>query len=144
MRIPFPDEILEPKQCGLVDFVQRGRELMAQGHFQDVADYVLSGRALPQGDNDDPIDIDDEGDDERRVFLNALQGVDNGSLEHCELKGDFDSLIGFSDTIPLLCPLGIYPVPDFKKTLKKPIHIDLEVRRLQVRLGSLGRGMSAC
>ena len=80
---------------------------------------VLAGRLTVAGE-------------ERRVFINPRQNAVFPTKEQCTLTGDFDSLIGFSKSLPLRVPVGIYPIPDFKFTLKSTIHVTLPVPYNQV------------
>ena len=61
-----------------------------------------------------------------QVLRDALPGswID----DNVEITRDFDSLIGFSTTLPLRCPLSIYPVVPFKDTLTKAVHVEYNLR----------------
>ena len=66
--------------------------------------------------------------EERRVLLNPRRGAVFTRHDDVTLRGDFDSAAGFSASrIPLRCPLAVYPVPIFKETLTKSIHIALTI-----------------
>ncbi|OJT03953.1 hypothetical protein TRAPUB_5363 [Trametes pubescens] len=110
----YPDEILPALQLSLSGLLARTRPLISQGHSDDFVELMLAGRLPVNGQ-------------EHRVFVNAAQGMEPASLPDCRLVGDFDSLIGFTTRLPITVPLSIYPVPSFKHTLKKSLHIDMEV-----------------
>ena len=121
----YPDEYLPPLQLGLEDLVTRGAEYLGEGTSAGVDKFIkliLAGRAT----------IDHE---EHRVLVNASQGDDTMVYrDEVTLTGDFDSLIGFSKTLPLRTALSVYPVPSFKHTLTKPIHVTWQIPVHQVSL----------
>ena len=95
----------------------RAKDFLSSGEYDDVDSFMelmLAGR----------LEVEDEP---RRVMVNARQGVAHPRLPEATVTGDFDSLIGFSKNLPLRCALSVFPVPDFKLTLKKSIHLELEV-----------------
>ena len=118
----FPDEFLPPIQVGLPDYVDLGRAFLDEGTAEGVEKFinlVMSGRLQ-------------QSDDIYRVLLNARQGAVIPQIEDCTITLDFDSLQAVTPDLPLTCPLSIYPVPDFKYTLKKPVHITFPIRIQEV------------
>ncbi|KAI9068787.1 hypothetical protein FKP32DRAFT_1671925 [Trametes sanguinea] len=110
----YPDEILPQLQLGIADLVARAKAALDAGFSDDFVSLMVAGRATVDGDD-------------HRVFLSGYQNVQPASLEDCTLTGDFDSLIGFTPRLALRVPLSIFPVPSFKHTLKKPVHISIPV-----------------
>ena len=104
---------------GLLQFVTQAIEFLDEGTPESVdrfLDLVLAGR----------VKYDDE-DVQHRVLINAVQEAVHPTMNDVQITGDFDSLIGFTKTLPLKGPLSVYAVPDFDKTLKKSVHITLPV-----------------
>ena len=125
-----PDEWLEPQTLSLQQFVQRSLEFFqelehSQTGFDNFLKFTLAGRLQ-------------EGESQRRVLVNPRHGGTILDRSCCTLTGDFDSLIGFTDTLPLKVPLAVYPVPSFKDTLSKTIHLKLEIRQRGVRSMYIG------
>lgn len=59
----------------------------------------------------------------KRLNLNARQSADIPTLDQCTIARDFDSIIGITDTLPYTAPISIFPVPSFKDTLTKKVHL---------------------
>lgn len=111
----YPDDLLPATQVGLSEFNSLAQDMLDAGHTDDYVKLILGGRVWDE-------------DKETRVFMNALQGCEPARLSNCTLTGDFDSLIGFSPRLPIAVPLSVFPVPNFKFTLKKPIHIEIPLK----------------
>ncbi|KAL7283872.1 hypothetical protein ACG7TL_001142 [Trametes sanguinea] len=124
-----PDEHLRPLQLGLPDLLEKAKSLLDQGFTDDFVRLMLAGR----------IELNDE---QRRVFVNAIQRSSPARSEDCTLTGDFDSLIGVTRSLPITVALSIYPVPSFKYTLTKDVHITIPItirqQQKQVPLHRLG------
>ena len=62
-----------------------------------------------------------------QVLRDALPGswID----DNVEITRDFDSLIGWSEDLPYEIPLDVFPVPNFRNTLTKSIHLKHPVVR---------------
>ena len=116
----YPDEFLRPIDLGLPQIVHRAQQFLEEGSVESVDKFIelmLSGRLTVNGE-------------ERRVLLNPRRSAVFPSSNEVSLRGDFDSGGGFSSTtIPIQCPLAVYPVPIFKETLTKSIHIALTIVR---------------
>ena len=84
--------------------------MLTDGHTDDFTKLMLAGRVV-------------EDEEERRVFLNALKGLPDTEQTTCKLTGDYDSLLGFTKHLNLVVPLTIWPVPSFKYTLWRSLHI---------------------
>lgn len=114
----YPDEFLRPIQLGLGQLVDQAQLLLEEGSEESVDKFIElmhSGRLTVNGV-------------ERRVLLNPRRGAVFPRRDDVALRGDFDSAGGFSASrIPLRCPLAVYPVPIFKETLTKSIHIALTI-----------------
>ena len=112
----FPDEYLPPIHLSLANLVDHARGFLDEGTPDAVDKFItlmVAGRLPVEGV-------------EHRVIVNAPSGL--RSLQDQQyMTGDFDSLIGFSKHIPLSCPLSVSPIPNFKFTLKKSIHMTLTV-----------------
>lgn len=146
MPAKYPDEVLPPLQVGLPDLVTYARELHEDKATDDLIELMLAGRHYLPDDGDDAADWEGSNASSsgpayipHRVFVNAAQAVPSGQSGECSLKGDFDSLIGFSNRIPITVSLAVFPVTTFKLTLKKPIFIDMVVKR-----GGVGRNVILC
>ena len=119
----FPDEFLPPMQVGIPQYVDLGRQFLDEGTPEGVdkfIDLVMAGR----------LHLHDEL---YRILVNARQGAIVPAIEDCTITLDFDSLQAVSPDLPLKCPLSIFPVPDFKYTLRKPVHITFPIRIQQVK-----------
>ena len=120
----FPDEFLSPVQMGIGQYIDHGRNFLDEGTPNGVDKFlnlVLAGRLY-------------RDDDECRVLINARQGAIVPTLDDCNITVDFDSLQSIAPNIPLKCPLSIFPVPDFKYTLKKSVHITFPIRTREVSI----------
>ena len=109
----YPNEFLRPVQLGLTDFVDYAKGFLEENTPDAVDNFinlVLAGRLSLAGE-------------ERRVFLNALQGAKTPSLDDVTLTGDFDSLIGLSRDLPYTTSFSIFPVPPFRDTMKADNHL---------------------
>ncbi|KAJ3017269.1 hypothetical protein NUW54_g622 [Trametes sanguinea] len=109
-----PDEHLRPLQLGLPDLLDRAKTLLNQGFTDEFVLLMLAGRTEEDGDR-------------RRVFVNSIQQSSAARPNTCTLTGDFDSLIGVTKKLPLNVPLSIYPVPSFKFTLTKDVHVGIPI-----------------
>ena len=114
----YPDEFLRPITLGIPQVVNHAQRFLEEGSVESVDKFIelmLSGRLTINGE-------------ERRVLLNPRRSAVFPGSDDVTLRGDFDSGAGFSaTTIPIRCPLAIYPVPVFKETLTKSIHIALTI-----------------
>ncbi|TFY53993.1 hypothetical protein EVJ58_g9127 [Rhodofomes roseus] len=75
---------------------------------------------------------------EERLFVNARMGHampeyvehfdDPPDATHYGVTRDIDSMFGMTRDLPYTCAIHVYPVCDFRQTLKKDIHITWPVR----------------
>lgn len=112
-----PDEFLPPLRLGLSELVSHAQTLIEEGTEESIDNFIklmLAGR----------FNVDGE---EHRVIVNPRQGAVYPTPQMISMRGDFDSLVGFSSRLPIKRPLSVYPVPSFADTLTKPLHIELRV-----------------
>ncbi|KAJ3529717.1 hypothetical protein NM688_g7814 [Phlebia brevispora] len=120
----YPDEELPYEQQSIVEFNANASELYAAAGLNGTAeDYEDVGRVLPflrfvlAGRKTNEAEAEDV-DARTRVNINAREDDEGGDDEEFTLTRDFDSVIGMTKMLPFTEPLYIYPVPNFKFTMK--------------------------
>ena len=110
----YPDEYLPVLCLGLDDFNRRAFSFLEQENFPQFIGLVLGGRTMDNGKL-------------HRVVINPI--LSSASLmKSVKLTryGDVDSVIGVTTQLPFTCPISIYPVPLFNRTLQKNVHVQYE------------------
>jgi hypothetical protein len=106
-----PDHVLPPENYNLSEFIQEFTRLNDTGDTLDTTirstDFALTGR---------------HPDRRTQAVINPLI---NRMPIHASptIRRDYDSLIGFTDDIPIVSPLNVYPVARIEDTLTSNIHI---------------------
>lgn len=113
----YPDEYLPARQVGLQDLLDYSAPMFDNDWSDDLVALQLAGR----------YNVND--DQQERIYVNPTQGMEPASLATCDIKGDFDSLIGLTTTLPLRMGIAVSPVPSFRDTLKKPVQINHRIMR---------------
>ncbi|PCH38800.1 hypothetical protein WOLCODRAFT_158336 [Wolfiporia cocos MD-104 SS10] len=99
-------------------FVARAKELL-EGDEPDIkafVDFVMAGR------------VDDEGDQSHIVVNPRLEMHGVRRCEHARVFRDYDSLIMISQDLPFSSAPTVYPVPMFRDTLTKTVHLTVPIR----------------
>ncbi len=116
----YPDEYLPGVTLSLTDVLTDCRALIERGAGDAFAGLLLAGRRW-------------QHNVEHRVVLDATRDMPTGDATTCTITGDFDSLIGITDALPLAKPLSVFPVPSFRDTLTKTVHLTMAVEIRGVR-----------
>ena len=128
---PFPHEKLPTETWSLSTFNAKAREMLQQSTVTDFVNLTLAGRWKDNTHGDDSGDEEnsEEGDDgERRISIDPFTDCySHNGLENVVITRDFDSLIGITNNLPLMCTLAVYPVPNFRDRLMKSNHLDHSV-----------------
>lgn len=61
-----------------------------------------------------------------QVFINSRQGAQSLAENDFVVMRDIDSAIGISKDLPFVVPIGIFPVPSFRDTLKVDNHVKFD------------------
>lgn len=104
----FPHETLPSEQLSLSEFVYVMQQASKTGDAMEFINAALCGRIV-------------EDEEDRRVVLNARQGLDHP--RNPSFTRDYDSAIGITCNLPFTAALNIYPVPNFRDTLMRPNHV---------------------
>jgi hypothetical protein len=104
----FPHETLPSEQLSLSEFTYIMQQESKTGNPMDLINAALCGRIM-------------QDQEAHRVILNARQDQDHP--HNPSFTRDFDSAIGITRNFPFTAALNIYPVPNFKDTLKRPNHV---------------------
>ena len=104
----FPHETLPSEQLSLSEFTYMMQQASKTDDPMDLINAALCGRVI----------VDQQ---EHRVILNARQDLDHP--DHPSFTRDFDSAIGITCNFPFTAALNIYPIPNFRDTLKRSNHI---------------------
>ena len=130
----YPDEPLPTVTLSLKEFNARAYEIFASGladpNNVKFISFVLAGRTkLPNGQP-------------ARVVVDPTKGLEAmEDLGGIQLSRDYDSIIGISRTLPYTCKMAVFPLPNFKETMKRTNHlmktIKLPVRNCKIRVCSL-------
>lgn len=138
-----PDALLPKLELSLRQFNNLANNLhdnpdpTIESH-QKVMDYirvVLEGRYT-------------ENDEERRIYIDGMKGLTPGSVipyglvpeqNEYQISRDFDSVIGYSDTLPYAIPIAAYVVPPFNEGIRKDLHIKTDITTLAVSVYGLCR-----
>jgi len=110
---PYPDEPLPPQTVSLSGLVDLYSSLEGNPEGPVSPDYlcaVAAGRIIKEGT---PARL--RVSSRQETLLNSLDGV--------QMLRDIDSVIGQSRDLPYSKALAVFPVPDFKNTLTKNIHV---------------------
>lgn len=121
MYLTYPDDPLPALQMSLPDLVEAAGKLLEEDKVDEFVHLMLGGRCI------------DEQETEHRVFVNGLQDLEAASEDTCTLTFDFDSAILVTPRLPIRGALSVTPVPSFKYTLKKSVHITYPVTIRGVR-----------
>ena len=116
---PYPDEYLRPYTLSLADMNECADAALDRGDPDSVDSFIrlmIAGRLAEEADNI-----------QRRVILDPWLRTPAINPADVGIRGDFDSLIGFTPRLPFNTPLSVSPNPNFKFTLKKPIHLTLPI-----------------
>lgn len=108
-----PDEYLRPWNVGLPELNAKAAAFLREGDNDSVDRFIklmLAGR------------VNHEFSD-RRVILSAWEGIPVHTAADITSTGDFDSLIGFTNNLPFTIPIGMIPIPQFDRILKKDVHV---------------------
>lgn len=105
----FPHETLPTQQLSLSEFVYEMQQASHTGDPMDFVNVGLCGRIM-------------ENQKAHRIMLNARQ--DLGHPKEPKFTRDFDSAIGITRNFPFTAALNVYPVPNFRETLKKSNHVN--------------------
>ena len=126
-----PDFRLPREEMSLRRFNRIAREILT-GQGDEVYEYVL---AVLAGRYYTP------NNELKRIVIDPLRGLthptacaydDVPTEDEFKISRDYDSILGFSDTLPYKVPLAIYPVPPYKETLSKAVHITVPCRSRSV------------
>src|SRR5262245_41174959 len=115
-----PDEDLPELQISLTQFVAIAGQLFADGQNSDAfVRFVLAGRLQSH-----------------RIFVNARQETSAPPLGQYQLRRDIDSVIGITNDLPFRATLAIFPVPSFRDTLTKDVHVKYTGNLSSAKVGS--------
>ena len=95
-----PDEDLSHLQLSLLQFMSIAQNLFRtdkNDHNYEFIRFVLAGR------------LGSNGTTLSRIFVNARQGANSPPPHACELRRDFDSLIGITRDLPFTSALAVFP-----------------------------------
>lgn len=104
----FPHETLPSQQLSLSEFTYEMQQASNSTTQMAFINAALCGRII-------------EDEKPHRVMLNARQDLRHP--HHPSLTRDFDSAIGITRNFPFTAALNIFPVPNFKFTLKRSNHV---------------------
>ncbi|EMD31648.1 hypothetical protein CERSUDRAFT_100111 [Gelatoporia subvermispora B] len=110
-ELPYPDEPLSSQHLTLGDFCLRANTLLEEERVDDFTRFVLAGRDSSGSGN------------ASRIFIDAIQSLSHPPLNTVHVTRDYDSVIGISRTLPYAWPLAYLPMPSFRDTLTKSLHI---------------------
>ena len=125
-----PDAVLQREEMGLRRF-NRLASTILNGPGDNVYEYVLAvlaGRYY-------------EGNDLRRIYIDGLYGLTHPTAcsydevptaQQYKISRDYDSILGYSDSLPYKMPIAIFPVPPHRETLAKKVHITVPCRSRSV------------
>jgi hypothetical protein len=124
MALSYPNEWYPTEEWSLRKFHQTARICLHADHpsaLHTFLQLVLAGKAMD--------------DNENAVRVRLVPEMDTPAFDSVPmvLTRDFDSLLGVTYDLPFLRPLSIFPVPNFRDTLKKDNHLYHKVR-LPVRV----------
>jgi hypothetical protein len=105
----FPHETLPSEQLSLSEFTFIMQQESKAENSMDFINAALCGRIT-------------QNQEAHRVILNARQDLDHP--HNPSFTRDFDSAIGVTRNLPFTAPLNVYPIPNFKDTLKRPNHVE--------------------
>lgn len=115
----YPNENLPFDQLSLEEIV-----LMYRNALRDLNDLGDEATTKDRAEFVNTVLCGRWGDPPARFCLNGMQDAGEINLDDYEITRDFDSIIGVTDTLPYTMPLAIFPVPSFRDTLTKDVHID--------------------
>ncbi|EPS92536.1 hypothetical protein FOMPIDRAFT_1020991, partial [Fomitopsis schrenkii] len=123
-----PDAVLPHEELGLQQFNRLAKRIL-EGDGDHVFDFT---RAVLAGRYFDEIDAQ-----ERRIYLDGLYGLTHPTVgprdvplarDQYRISRDYDSILGYSETLPYNQTIGIFPVPPLQETLSKAVHITVPCR----------------
>ena len=123
----YPDEYLPILQLGIASLNDRARALLDVATLDSVDAFIRLMLAARVTHNLHP----------HRVYLNPLQDIGLPNPADITLTGDYDSLIGFTSTLPFRCPIDVTPIPLFSRTLKTNVHVKVRYTDRAVRRHSI-------
>lgn len=131
---PYPDETLPVAKLSLRSFNRRAYKILKKDlrnfPHKRFVEFVLGGRLI-KGDGV-----------ERRVYMDVLRGIEpTAALENLNVTRDYDSLIGISENLPFNVALALYPVPNFRESLKRTNHL---TKRILVTVSHMTWNISVC
>ncbi|KAI0781225.1 hypothetical protein BD413DRAFT_503657, partial [Trametes elegans] len=114
----YPDEVLPFLSLSISQLIERASDHLSGGWVDNLIRLMLAGRSC-------------EGEDkvEHRVYVDSTAGFTHARADEVTLTGDFDSLIGVTERLPLNCPLLVFPAPSFQKTLRTSVNITMRAPR---------------
>ena len=115
---PYPDEQLPTEQWSLQEISALAGDFLDPDDslVEGFVELMLAGRRLTLNGP-------------RRINIDVHKDcIDPATLDDITITRDFDSIIGVTTNLPFSNAISVYPVPNFRDCVNKPVHITKEIQ----------------